>query len=98
MAVDADDKNFVRQPCCDQLLNNIWHDRMERLQTLSHHVKFLISCITLGLLAPVLMKFPRTKKDDDVVVHNVSGRYEMTVNENRDSTDMQQELIQSKEK
>ena len=28
VAVDADDKTFVGQPCCDQLLNNVWYDKM----------------------------------------------------------------------
>lgn len=93
--MDADDKNFVGQPCCDQLLNNIWHDRIEILQTKVHYVKFLISCLTLGLCAPFLLKFRQVEESGKDVVHNVRDSYEMTVNENGDTTDMRQGLIKS---
>jgi hypothetical protein len=58
VAVDADDKNFIGQPCCDQLLNNIWYDKMEPFQsTIPDRIRLLIGVCTFGLLAPVLVTF-----------------------------------------
>lgn len=58
IAVDADDKNFVGQPCCDQLLNNVWYDKMEPFQsTLSKRLRLFVSIGTLGFAAPFLISF-----------------------------------------
>ena len=58
VAVDADDKLFVGQPCCDQLLNNIWYDKMEPFQsTMGKRLRLLLSIGTFGLLAPLLITF-----------------------------------------
>ena len=65
VAVDADDKNFVGQPCCDQLLNNIWYDKMEPFQTtISNRTGLLLSLSSLGLLGPILMNF---RKDQELI-------------------------------
>ncbi|CAF1230161.1 unnamed protein product [Rotaria sordida] len=62
VAVDADDKSFVSQPCCDQLLNNIWHDKIEPIQfTLLQHIGLLFSICTFGLLAPIFITFRKVK-------------------------------------
>ncbi|CAF1054407.1 unnamed protein product [Adineta steineri] len=58
VAVDADDKNFIGQPCCDQVLNNIWYDKMEPFQsTLSDKIKLILGISTFGILAPFLVTF-----------------------------------------
>ena len=62
VAVDADDKNFVGQPCCDQLLTNIWFAKMEpsRSSTILS-IPFVFSVATLGLFAPFLLAFREEK-------------------------------------
>ena len=62
VAVDADDKNFVGQPCCDQLLTNIWFAKMEpsRSSTILS-IPFVLSVASLGLLAPFLLAFRQKK-------------------------------------
>lgn len=63
--MDADDKNFVGQPCCDQLLNNIWYDQMEPFQTsISNRMSLLLSLSSLGLLASLLINF---RKDQELI-------------------------------
>ena len=58
VAVDADDKNFVGQPCCDQLLNKIWYDKIEPFQTnISKRIRLLIGVVTFGLFAPMIISF-----------------------------------------
>ena len=65
VAVDADDKNFIGQPCCDQLLNNIWYDKMQPHQSnISGRIRLLVSVWTFGLLAPFLVAF-RTEQSWD---------------------------------
>ncbi|CAF4283363.1 unnamed protein product, partial [Rotaria sp. Silwood2] len=62
VAVDANDKNFVGQPCCDQLLNSIWHDKIEPVQfTLIQRIGLLLSLCTFGLLAPLFVSFRKSK-------------------------------------
>ncbi|CAF1216246.1 unnamed protein product, partial [Rotaria magnacalcarata] len=82
VAVDADDKDFVGQPCCDQLLNNIWFDKMKPFQfTLRERGQVLLSIFTFGLLAPVLIKFRENKSDSANFDNDRKKNYEMTVNE-----------------
>ena len=76
-------------------MNNIWYDRIDPLQTKFHYLKFIISCITFGLCAPFLLKFRQAEEIEKDSVHNVKDSYEMTVNENGDTTDMRQGLIKS---
>ena len=46
------------QPCCDQLLTNIWHGKIQDIQsTGSKHARLLIGIGTFGLLAPMLVPF-----------------------------------------
>jgi len=62
IAVDADDKNFVGQPCCDQLLTNIWYDKIEPYQAnLSNRLRLLLSISTFGLLSSILLCFRKEK-------------------------------------
>ncbi|CAF3293085.1 unnamed protein product [Rotaria socialis] len=82
VAVDADDKDFVGQPCCDQLLNNIWFDKMKPFQfTLRERGQVLLSIFTFGLLAPFLIKFRENKSDSANFDNDRKKNYEMTVNE-----------------
>jgi hypothetical protein len=77
VAFDADDKNFVGQPCCDQLLDNIWYDKMEPFQsTISDRIRLLFSICTLGLLAPVLVAFRKEQCIDQYQRIN-----ELTINQ-----------------
>ncbi|UJR10750.1 hypothetical protein I4U23_014938 [Adineta vaga] len=63
VAVDADDKNFVGQPCCDQLLNNIWYDKIVPFRsTLSEQIRLILAICTFGLFAQFLISF-RTEQD-----------------------------------
>ncbi len=82
VAADADDKNFVGQPCCDQLLNNIWYHKMEPFQsTLGESIGLLISVCTLGLFAPFLISF---RKDESLLNQSSNDQkrtFEMTVNQ-----------------
>ena len=87
VAIDADDKNFVGQPCCDQLLNNIWYDKMEPFQsTLSKRIKLLLSICTLGLLAPILITFRDEHPAPNYFENDRKKNYEMTVNEIEEET------------
>jgi len=81
VAVDADDKEFVGQPCCDQLLNNIWYDKMEPFQTTYRgRIGLLLSICTFGLLAPVLILFRKEKSFDDFP-DNERENHQMTLNQ-----------------
>ncbi|CAM2727627.1 unnamed protein product [Rotaria socialis] len=87
VAVDADDKSFVGQPCCDQLLNNIWYDKMEPLESTSfERIKFVSSILTFGLFAPVIISFRQEKSDSIDFDNDRTNNYEMTVNQTEDET------------
>jgi hypothetical protein len=89
VAVDADDKNFVGQPCCDQLLNNVWFDKMEPYQsTLVKRIGILLSILTFGLLAPILVSFRQNESDSnsDYILNKQKQDYGMTVNEAEEDT------------
>ncbi|CAF3341207.1 unnamed protein product, partial [Rotaria sp. Silwood2] len=87
VAVDADDKSFVSQPCCNQLLNNIWHDKIEPIQfTLLQRIGLLLSICTFGLLAPVFITF-REDKSAPIDFNNDRKRTNyITVNETEQET------------
>ena len=58
VAVDADDKSFVGQPCCDQLLDKIWFGKIEPFQSsFRKRSALLLSFCTFGLLAPFFVSF-----------------------------------------
>ncbi|CAF4967766.1 unnamed protein product [Rotaria sp. Silwood1] len=82
VAVDADDKSFVSQPCCDQLLNNIWHDKIEPIQfTLLQCIELLLSIFSFGLLAPVFITFREVKLAPIDFNNDQKRNNFMTVNE-----------------
>ncbi|CAF4117301.1 unnamed protein product [Rotaria sp. Silwood2] len=82
VAVDADDKNFVGQPCCDQLLNNIWYDKIEPFQsTTLQRIRLLLSICTFGLLAPLLVSFRKEQLLQDVLFNERTINNEFRVNE-----------------
>jgi hypothetical protein len=82
VAVDADDKNFVGQPCCDQLLGNIWYNKIDsaRTDTLKR-LRLLLSICTFGLLAPAIIQFREKASESDRSHKDQIKDYEMTVNE-----------------
>ncbi|CAF4285885.1 unnamed protein product [Rotaria sp. Silwood2] len=87
VAVDADDKTFVGQPCCDQLLNSIWYDKIEPSQfTLLQRFGLLISICTFGLLAPFCVSFREDKSAPISFDNDRKKRYDMTVNETEQDT------------
>lgn len=66
VAVDADDKHFVGQPCCDQLLTNIWYDKIVAVQSgLKDRICLMLSIGTFGLLAQFLLDFRAEQKLKD---------------------------------
>ena len=80
--MDADDKNFVGQPCCDQLLNNIWYDKMEPFQsTISKQLLLFLSLCTFGLVAPLMISFREEQDDLDYSSNDHRRTPEMMVNE-----------------
>ena len=80
VAVDADDKIFVGQPCCDQLLNNIWYDKMEPFQsTMGKRLRLLLSVASFGLLAPILITFREEHAADKPSL--ITEENEMRINE-----------------
>lgn len=82
VAVDADDKKFVGQPCCDQLLNNIWYDKLEPAQlSLSKRFLFLLSVLSFGLAAPFFIQYRVEKEPSKYDEIPQKQTYEMTVNE-----------------
>ncbi|CAF1110172.1 unnamed protein product [Rotaria sordida] len=82
VAVDADDKNFVGQPCCDQLLNNIWYDKMEPFQsTTLQRIRLLLSIFTFGLLAPFLVSFRKEQLLQDDFFNEFNRKNELIINE-----------------
>ena len=87
MAVDADDKQFVGQPCCDQLLNNVWYDKLDTYQsTMFKRLSILLSFLTFGLLAPFLISFrkqPESTDKDRFHLHSTKN-YGMMVNESHE--------------
>jgi len=95
VAVDADDKNFVGQPCCDQLLNNIWYDKMETFQsTLRQRFGLLLSFCTFGLLAPFFISFRQENLPSDSLSNQRKRNYQMTVNETmEEEEEMRKELL-----
>ena len=78
VAVDADDKNFVGQACCDQLLNNIWYGKMLPFRSSSSkRAQLILSIFSLGLVAPFLVNFrPEIESPEE----ERRKTYEMTVN------------------
>ncbi|CAF3990732.1 unnamed protein product [Rotaria sordida] len=87
VAVDADDKCFVGQPCCDQLLNNIWYDKIEPAQfTLLQRIGLLLGIFTFGLLAPFFVSFRKYKRTPIYFENDRKRNYEMTVNETEQET------------
>jgi hypothetical protein len=63
VAVDADDKQFVGQPCCDQLLNNVWYGKIDSsISSFLQWIGMIISILTFGLTAPFLVPFREEKK------------------------------------
>ncbi|CAF1134485.1 unnamed protein product [Rotaria sp. Silwood1] len=82
VAVDADDKSFVSQPCCAQLLNSIWHDKIEPTQfTLLQRIGLLLSICTFGLFAPVFVSFRKVKSAPIDFVNDRKRNNNMIVNE-----------------
>ncbi|CAF0766794.1 unnamed protein product [Rotaria sp. Silwood1] len=83
VAVAADDKHFVAQTCCDQVLNSIWYDKIEPGQfTLLQRLGLLLSVCTFGLLAPFIVPFREEKLVPiDFVNDQKKKNYAMTVNE-----------------
>ena len=81
VAVDADDKSFVGQPCCDQLMNNVWYGKMIPFRSLAaKRIQLILSVFSLGLLAPFLVVF---RPENTVVPNPDEARkrtYEMTLN------------------
>ncbi|CAF3862174.1 unnamed protein product [Rotaria sp. Silwood1] len=62
VASDADDKLFIATPCCVQTMNNIWFDKLHPEQiTYSDRLKWFLSIISLGLLAPVIVAYRENK-------------------------------------
>jgi hypothetical protein len=75
---------FVGQPCCDQLLNNIWYDKMQPFHSnLSGRIRLLLSICTFGLLAPALVPF-----------RNPQLAFEYSLNERKQNNDL---MINQKE-
>ena len=63
VAVDADDKQFVGQPCCDQLLNNVWYGKIDSsISSSLQWIGMIISILTFGLTAPFLVPFREENK------------------------------------
>ncbi|CAF0911252.1 unnamed protein product [Rotaria sp. Silwood1] len=82
VAVDADDKSFVGQPCCNQLLNNIWYDKMEPFQSaISQRIRLLLSICTFGLLAPVLVSFRKEQLVQNMFFNERNRKNELIINE-----------------
>ncbi|CAF3112137.1 unnamed protein product [Rotaria sp. Silwood2] len=87
VAVDANDKNFVGQPCCDQLLNSIWHDKIEPVQfTLIQRIGLLLSLCTFGLLAPLFVSFRKSKSAPIYFDNDRKRSNKMSVNETEQET------------
>ncbi|CAF1532094.1 unnamed protein product [Adineta ricciae] len=88
VAVDADDKNFVGQPCCDQLMNSIWFDKIVPFRsTLSDRLRFILAISTFGLLAQFIIPF-RTEQElskHDFEDHN--QQKQLKINQEDDSKD-----------
>src|SRR5438132_11446792 len=97
IGVDADNKNFVGQPCCDQLLDNIWYDNMNPFQsTFTKRIKLFLSFITFDLLAPIIVSFCEAKSSSDDSPNNKKRIYEMTVNQTEDEEETKKLLPKSK--
>ncbi|UJR35044.1 hypothetical protein I4U23_027820 [Adineta vaga] len=89
VAVDADDKNFVGQPCCDQLLNNVWYDKLDSYQsTIIRRLLILLSICTFGLLGPLVVSYrkPDERESERFDHQHEKKDHEMTVNETVDET------------
>lgn len=93
VAVDADDKSFVGQPCCDQLLNNIWYDKIEPNQSSSQYLQILLSICTFGLLAPALVSFRKQQRTSKNLRYNQKGNNELTVNETAEDVEARKRLV-----
>ncbi|CAF4801606.1 unnamed protein product [Rotaria sp. Silwood1] len=59
VAVAAENINFMGQPCCNQVLNNIWLNQLQPNYRDSrlYPTYITISVFTLGLLAPLLLQY-----------------------------------------
>ena len=77
MAADANDKNFIGQPCCDQLLDNVWYDKVDPLSKAPY--KLILSICTFGLLAPCLLSF-RQEKSAESELNPSQEKHEMMIN------------------
>ncbi|CAF4466447.1 unnamed protein product, partial [Didymodactylos carnosus] len=83
IAVDADNKEFVGQPCCDQLLTNIWYDKINPIQTqMKKKLSVLFNILTFGLFAHFIVNF-RVER----MVKNQTIKNELIINENEQSED-----------
>ncbi|CAF0881591.1 unnamed protein product [Adineta steineri] len=102
VAVDANDKNFVGQPCCDQLLTNVWYDKLEPLQlTMPKRIALILSLCTFGLLAPFLLSFRKPESETDSIdnfLHNQNKTYGMTVNETEEEEEERKKLLSNEKK
>jgi hypothetical protein len=61
MAADADDKRFLAHSCCSRAIRNVWYDKLNPEQSrIQDQFCYLLAVLSLGLLAPWIVKF-RTK-------------------------------------
>jgi len=61
MAVEGDCQKFVALSAVQNLLTDIWYGKIEINDGLQGKLQFAISCLSLGILAPVCL-FKRREK------------------------------------
>ncbi|CAF1206439.1 unnamed protein product, partial [Didymodactylos carnosus] len=68
VAVAADSKRFVGQPCCGHTMANIWYDKLQPDQSKKRNkIQLLVGFLTFGLLAPFIVQYRKNKLKDENV-------------------------------
>jgi len=63
VAHHAKDELFIAAPCCVQAVNNVWYDKLHPERTeITDRVSLFIGCVSLGLAAPIFVKYRTAKK------------------------------------
>ncbi|CAF3344944.1 unnamed protein product [Rotaria sp. Silwood1] len=68
VASDAQDKLFIAEPASIEAMNNIWYDKLHPEQaSYRHRLALFFGIVSLGLLAPVFVKYRESKEIQDLL-------------------------------
>ncbi|CAF1211902.1 unnamed protein product [Didymodactylos carnosus] len=80
VAVAADSKRFVGQPCCGHTMANIWYDKLQPDQSKKRNkVQLLVGFLTFGLLAPFIVQYRKNKLKDENVEQKIVLAYDLEI-------------------